>query len=615
MPSPYSVGVDLSLATNAPQVLALMSRQLLGLHGSVNQLTQGFAALRMGVIGAAMALTGKAIIGGLDSLADKGKELLHQQEMMRLQGWKQVDMVNTMNQAWKISGEVTSTTASENLKHIRELAYATGSMTEAIEILPEVAKANAILTAMKGGGKDEVWNLVKALEEKGLLNLSSDAQKATFFQYVSDMTKAVEASGGRVTPSAFQSTFIFGRSARLGWDEEFITQILPRLIQSMSTGGGGGSGQLGPGNALMSAFAKVVQGQTTKTAGALLKSYGLADVEEIEGASQSKYRVHGASLFTANPYEWVQQFLMPALAAHGVTQDQDIIQKVSSLFPVRTASDILAQMGLMGYYHLGREASPFEKDRRLTLQAMEESQAYRSISGGDPFQILLAYNQQWKAMEEAIGVPLLQMKLDVIQALTPLFTSLAQFARENPETVKNVAKFLAGLSVALVGLGTIAVGAAVAQVVAGVGLMAALPWAALGLGVIAAAVAIIDHWPQIKAWFQSLPSMIGSWAADLPGKAGKAISDAFEAISGYISRGINSLWEGIKSLSPISYSAPLPNHGGVTDARVVVPVYLDGRVITQVVAERLARSSTFQTSVGGQDTRGTWLSPGAMVSA
>ena len=56
----YQVGVDIGVSSNAPQVLGNIASHLLGLQGGVTRLTQGFANLRLGIIGAAFAMTGKA---------------------------------------------------------------------------------------------------------------------------------------------------------------------------------------------------------------------------------------------------------------------------------------------------------------------------------------------------------------------------------------------------------------------------------------------------------------------------------------------------------------------------------------------------------------------------
>ena len=103
--------------------------------------------------------------------------------------------------------------------------------------------------------------------------------------------------------------------------------------------GGGNSGTGGPGNALMSAFAKVVQGQMPNKAAHEFANMGLAtSLKDLKGSASTQVDILGSKLFQSNPYEWVQQVLMPALAAKGITSQDEITAEISKLFPVRTAS-------------------------------------------------------------------------------------------------------------------------------------------------------------------------------------------------------------------------------------------------------------------------------------
>jgi hypothetical protein len=129
----------------------------------------------------------------------------------------------------------------------------------------------------------------------------------------------------------------------------------------------------------MSAFAKVVQGQMPRKAAAEWAAMGLAPggVSPIEGGSQSIVgEISSKDLFTKNPYESVQKTLMPALAAHGITDQNAIIEEISKMFPVRTASQIISEMALQGRYHEGMN-SPFEKDIRIQKGAMGASRNWK----------------------------------------------------------------------------------------------------------------------------------------------------------------------------------------------------------------------------------------------
>ena len=104
--------------------------------------------------------------------------------------------------------------------------------------------------------------------------------------------------------------------------------------------------------------------------------------------------IKGRDLFMANPYEWVQRVLMPAMAAKGITSQNDIIAEVSRLFPVRTASQVVTEMALQGRFHEGTN-SPFEKDIHLQ-QGATGLPAYDDLIKNDYPMVVEAFHKQWK---------------------------------------------------------------------------------------------------------------------------------------------------------------------------------------------------------------------------
>lgn len=465
MVNPYKIAVHIALTNGMSSVLAKLSKEILGINTKVKDIEKTFGKWSYAVGGTAAIMGGVAIFGGLFKVAKAGSEVNHELELMKIQGMQVTEIHEASAKAMQVSGAVLTSTYADNLRHIRELRYAFGDTPDATKYLEDVTKSNAVLNAVKGGGKDQVWELVKSLEQKGLT-----ADPEAFSSYVSQMTKAVVASGGKVTPAQFFSAFKYGRTAMLGWNETFITQFLPRLIQSMSTGGGGG-GSGGPGNALMSAFAKVVQGQMPKTAAEEFHRMGLTPggIAHIKGSSQTQIvgGITGKDLFQQDPYAWVQQILMPALAKHGITSQNQIIEEISRMFPVRTASQIISEMGLQGSYQLG-DQSPFEKDARLQREAFDQRMSYDELIKNDYDTMMGAFHAQWKTFNQVVGAPLSAPGgplVRVLGAFTSLMNSASRLAQENPEVIEVVAAALAVLATAAVVAGLTAVGVALAGMV------------------------------------------------------------------------------------------------------------------------------------------------------
>lgn len=478
----YKIAVRIALTNDMSPVLAIISRDLLGVNAKVRDIEKGFGRWAQVAGGAAAVLGGVAIISGMAKLAERGSEVNHQLELMKLQGMQVAEIHASAARAMQVSGAVLTSTYSENLRHVRELRYAFGDTPDALKYLEAVTKANAALNAMKGGGTDQVWELVKSLEEKGLT-----AKPADFMSYIDQMTKAVVASGGKVTPAQFFSAFKFGRTAMLGWDENFITQYLPRLIQSWSGGGGlGSSGQMGPGNALMSAFSTVVGGHMTKAAALLWEKLGLATVEKIAGSSTylTHVRKDLLSADITNPYKFAQ-LLAPTIMKATGGDEQKMIALLGKLFQNRTAGSIMTQMILQGAAMLG-DKSPFEKDARLQRQAFDQRMSYDELIKNDYDTMMKAFHSQWQSFAEAVSQPLTAPGGPVVAALASITSWLhaaAAVAQAHPEAIEIVAKALAGLATALIVGGIVALGTALLGLVGAGGIIVAI---AAGLAALAA---------------------------------------------------------------------------------------------------------------------------------
>jgi hypothetical protein len=534
----YKIGVEIALVNSVSAGLAVISRDLLGLNTSIKQIEQSFGRWAVAAGGVASILGGSVMLGAMGKLVQHGRELVHQQELMRISGLDNQEIAAATAKSYEVSARVQTTTISENLRHIRELRMALGSTELAEENLEAVSKADAVLNSIKGGSKDQVWQLVKSLE------LHGDAQdKEKFLSMLDTFTKAEIASGGKVDPSQFFMAFKYGRTAMLGWDDTFIGQYLPRSIQSMSGGGGSGSGTGGPGNAIMSAFQAVVRGQMPKKAAGEFERLGLADVQHIEGSSQSTLGpVKGRDLFIHNPYEWVQSVLMPALLARGITKKEDILAEVGQLFPNRTAGQIVSEWALQGRAYAGA-ASNFEKDAAQARMALGNQPSFESLRAHDPTVIMEAFHKQWTALLEALGSPMVAPAMSAMRSITDLMTSITQFSGAHPDAIRRTGEGLAIVAAGLIALGGTAVVTAVAM---------AAPFAA-AIGLIAGAVTVVAglavvNWDAIKAGASSVVS-----AFDAIGAAINSFVSSIAAIPGKI-----------KSLLPSFGGAPaVDDLGGI----------------------------------------------------
>jgi hypothetical protein len=508
----YRVGIEILMQGPIQQQLAALGTRMLGLHTTATQVTNQFNRWATALGGVAAIIGGSAILGGILKLGEHGKEVNHQLELMKIKGMEIGEIQQANAKALEVTTSVLTTSYAENLKHIQELRYAFGDTDTALKYLEVVSKANAVLNAVRaktggiggGGGVDEVFELVKSLEQKG-----ETIKPDEFMKYVDAMTKVVNVTGGRVTPAAFQSTFKYGRTAMLGWDMEFIGEILPRLIQSMQAGRGGTGGSGGPGNALMTGFRQIVSGVMSKPAAQLFADLGLATTTPAHGTTKAFTSVNDdlVKMMIANPYEAMQHFIMPALVKK-FGRDQDVlIKQLGILFPVRTWGSLGAEMGLQGRYFLGAEKSPFEKDRRLTQMAMGLN-AYEDLIKNDPTIVLMAFHAQMKNLGEALGKPVWApggVAMEALSRLTVIINAMARFAAAHPEAVEKVLTALAILGGSLVGGGLIAIASAIGGLALAAG---GIGTAAIAIGALAAL-----HWDDIEGPVRRFRELLESFAS------------------------------------------------------------------------------------------------------
>jgi hypothetical protein len=599
----YEMLMRMGVKNEVSSALLAISQQMVGIHNLVGTISSGFGGWKLAIGAVGTVLVGGTIIKSLEEIAKHGALVNHEFNLMKVAGMTASEMQEASIAASKTSGAVLTTTYAENLKHVNELRAAFGETSDAIKHLDEISKANAILGSLKGGGTDQVWELVKALEGKGLTY-----DEKEFNSYVNTMMKVVEATGGRVTPSAFQSAFKYGRTATLGWDEQFVGGALGRLIQEMTSGGGGGGGTGGPGNALMSAYGAVVSGKMGKTAAKEFESVGLGKSKHLEGDEAEVIGDRGQSIMQKNPYEWVQKVLMPALTAHGFTTQEQIQEQVGKMFENRTAGHIMTMMALQGRANQG-ERSPFEKDIKVFGTAMGTS-GYDELIKNDYPTIMRAFHQQWKNLLETIGGPLMAPGGPVINALSGLVTvmgSMSQWAAANPESMKLILAAMGSLAAAFILMTGSAVMAGAIALAPG-GVVAAALIAVVGfLASIGTFKKVNDAIDGIITGFNRLVDGIINFGI----KFGEAIGSVFSSIGRFfdLSRFLKKTsTEGTgpadKMFVPTRFDPGKPASG--TGNPISLALNIDGRTLAQAISDVLTDKYAFPTGAPAPDGRRAW---------
>jgi hypothetical protein len=394
----YRIGVEIAVKNSMSSALAVISRDLLGIHTKVGEIEKGIGKWGLAITGVAGVLAGTGILKGLAEIAKHGEELLHQQDVMvRAQG-KAVGVQEAHRRAVELTADaykkilpsIPTATASDVLRTANEMYQVTGSYESAKEAIPKSLMPEALVG--NATGKDAAgqgYNVWRAAETKGV-SQNEQATNALFGQ----LTQAIISHGGRGVNGG--EIFNFAKMAGPAWmqaNERARSGGIPYAISEMG-GYRAGTGTLRAYNTLQGS--RRWSKQQFKERDRL----GLIDQSKVttdKGGMRNLKpgAVTGALEYGGDIEGFINKILRPALAKANITDPAMVNAEISKLFPASTAAR-LAQI----YY---QQQPNIEKDRGNIAGAMPLGDAYKEMMDHDPKAVMAAFNQQFKAMLEAIG--------------------------------------------------------------------------------------------------------------------------------------------------------------------------------------------------------------------
>ncbi len=452
----YKIGIRLTLLNGVSAGLMSMvsgfqslDKQVSGVNRKLSDTEKAMIGIkRRMLVGGALAATGGFGLGIVAKTLPAAKEYAHQLALMNAAGMRHLEIVKATQAAWAASKTAPTSSVTENLAAIRDLRMVFGNTADATRYMPVVQKVQAILQNLRhgegGSGRSEAYEMAKALEMKGAVRTPGE-----FMREAELMTRALQATGGKVSATDFLSAFKYGRTATAGWNDQFTYSILPTLIQEMK-GGSGGGGKGGPGNAIMSAYAAVVGGTIPQKALKVWQKLGLLDPSKIVWNKVGSAKgvepggVMGSGLFQASPYEWAQKYLAPALQKAGYKTMEQQKEALQYLFPNRTAGFVMSQMIT--------QAWKFQRDMRLIGQAKGLS-AYGKLLKTDPEMAQLALQKQWQSLLAILGYQIMPVVLKGTLLLIDGLRPLGRFFYHHAWAAKALMVSLVGLSAILFATG------------------------------------------------------------------------------------------------------------------------------------------------------------------
>lgn len=514
--TPFEVGVHLTTKNDISGVLAVISKELLGLTTGVGKLRQEFEGLNKLLIGGVAIGAGIAVAHVYKDLAKHGEELLNQKERLIRLGRTEKEVAAATAEAYgKIAKAVPTAAASTILKTAGELYSVTGDWTKAMAAAPMALKIDALVSNAIGKQVEgEGFKLWRSLEMKGITAANPELTNKLLDAFIKDIV----GSGGKLSAADYQAMARTGGAAWMRLSPQFAAG--PLSVVAADLGGDR------TGTAIMSLYQFLTGANTlSKQQGDVLRKAGLLDMSKVTTDLGGRLNVGpggivGSAQGINDPYAWATNILNPALQkmSGGDRGVMDSLlgkigrnRNVIRMLQIFTDPDFRVQI---------------EKDMTNWAQAMGIDQGYAHMIAYNPKAIEAAYEAQKTSMLEAIGAPLMQAAIPVMKEITGIFSKIGELASANAGGVKLIGEGIAALAAALTVGGAVTVAttllgmsaaiagwpiAAAAAVVAALSTLVALNWSTISSGI----TTLITKLNEFSDALRSIVGKIGSWLKDM----------------------------------------------------------------------------------------------------
>lgn len=335
------------------------------------------------------------------------------------------------------------TSTLENLTLVRDGITAFGDVHHAEMVAPTLAKmkfANEAMFGSEGGAENEkkFMDMLKVIELRGGLK----SEKA-FNDQANIIQQVITATGGRVQGEEWLNVIKTGGIAAKGIDNKAFYYKMEPLVQEM--------GGFRVGTAMMSAYQNLYQGRTTQRAMGNLDKFGLiGDPSKVKHNKTGDLSyldigaIKGADLFKKDQFAWMEQVLVPALNAKGITKEGDVVDAIGSIFSNRTASNLFAQMY--------QQRDQIHKNAKLNEGANNIDQLYAQGKDTTTGKELEAKAKLHDAYLK-FGKTILPIYTKAIESATSALATFTGWMEKNPTLAKVLGAGLVFIAVSLVAIG------------------------------------------------------------------------------------------------------------------------------------------------------------------
>jgi len=329
-----------------------------------------------------------------------------------------------IDEAEQVSGDLSQrykalsqTTIMHALRNMRAIV---GTYEEAGKILEPILK---LRVAAMGAHperaaelEEDFDKLVKGMEIKGVT-----MDPAKFTSYMQGMAKAINVFGDTLRPTDYYEMFKYGRQSTQNLSQKFMLETAPTLAQEL-----GGSSA---GKAMSSFYQAIVGGRIKQQSVKELETLGLIVPDRVVRTKTGSIKglmpggVKGWELAASDPYAWVNNVLLPALHAHGISSPQAVQAVIGTIFQQATA----AQMA--GIF--ATQQPRIQKDWNLVhgAKGLEAADAFQTK---DPFIAMQGVTEQFKNLLAIAGGPLAEPAAKGLNDIASGLVALENAAKGHP---------------------------------------------------------------------------------------------------------------------------------------------------------------------------------------
>ncbi|QDD91312.1 hypothetical protein [Pseudomonas oryzihabitans] len=236
--------------------------------------------------------------------------------------------------------QVYGASTTDNLRAVRQALAAFGDISQAKLAAPTMAKLQVANQALYG--KDE--GAAKSAQFTAMLPVIAARgglkDEAGFNEQADAIQKILANTQGRVAAPEWLKVLDKGGQAARGLNADAFFNRLEPLVQQL------GGEKVGDG--LSASYRNLYQGTTTAAAASKLQSLGLVDPGRVKTngthATLDAGALKGSDLFAQDQAAWLQQVLLPALKAKGITGDRQTLDAIRSILPDQAGAELFTQL-------------------------------------------------------------------------------------------------------------------------------------------------------------------------------------------------------------------------------------------------------------------------------